>query len=185
LLFRLPNLISLLRLVSAPYVAWLLYTRHYRTALFALLLAGLTDWLDGWSARKLNMVNPLGIILDPLADKVLLVVVFVTMGLLDLIPFWLFVLVVVRDLVIVSGAMLLRVLRNRQEFVPSIMGKISTFFQLLLSLLALVHAGFPYRIIDGMKVTGVILTAMFTIWSGVEYVQLGIRMARMPALEKN
>lgn len=172
-------------MVAAPFVARLLYLGQFRTALLVLLVAGLTDWLDGWSARKFGMTNPLGIILDPLADKILLVVVFVAMGLLELIPLWLFVLVVVRDLVIVTGSLLLRLLRNRREFVPSAMGKISTFFQLLMSLLALVCAAFPYRIIEGMKVTCVILTATFTLWSGLDYVRQGIEMARLPALEKN
>jgi cardiolipin synthase len=183
-LLRLPNLISLARLLSAPLVAWLLYTGRYRTALFVLLVAGLTDWLDGYAARKLGMVNHLGIVLDPLADKVLLVVVFVSMGLLGLIPLWLFVLVVVRDLVIVTGALLLRLLRNRREFVPSLLGKMSTFFQLLLALLALVQAAFPYWVIEAMVITGVFLAAIYTLLSGGDYVRQGIAMARLPALEK-
>ena len=183
-LLRLPNLISLARLLSAPLVAWLLYAGWFRTALFALLVAGLTDWLDGYAARKLGMVNHLGIVLDPLADKVLLVVVFVTMGLLGLIPLWLFILVVVRDLVIVTGALLLRILRNRREFVPSLLGKISTFFQLLLALLALVLAAFPHWILEAMEITGVILAAIFTILSGLDYVRQGIEMARLPPVQK-
>jgi cardiolipin synthase len=183
-LFRLPNLISLLRLLSAPLVGWLLYGGRFRTALFVLLIAGVTDWLDGYAARKLRMTNRIGIVLDPLADKVLLVVVFVCLGLLGLIPFWLFVMVVVRDLVIVTGALLLRLLRNRREFIPSLMGKISTFFQLVLAFLAVVHAAFPYRIIEAMQIMGVILTATFTMLSGLDYVRQGIQMARQPPLEK-
>jgi cardiolipin synthase len=184
-LLRLPNLISLTRLMAAPFIGWLLYAGRFREALFVLLAAGVTDWLDGYAARKLHQSNHLGIILDPLADKVLLVVVFVCLGLLSLIPMWLFVIVVVRDVVIVTGALLLRLLRNRREFVPSTMGKVSTFFQIVLALLAVVYAAFPYEVIQWLKVTGVILTAIFTLLSGIAYIRLGIQMARLPALEKN
>lgn len=184
-MLRLPNLISLVRLIGAPFIGWLLYSGRFRVALFVLLLAAVSDWLDGYAARRLGMSNRIGIILDPLADKVLVVVVFVSMGLLGLIPRWLFVLVVVRDLMIVTGALLVRLLRNRHEFLPSMLGKISTFFQMLLAVLALVHAAFPYRIIEAMKITGVILAAIFTLLSGLGYVRQGMQMARMPALEPN
>ena len=198
----LPNFISLLRLLSAPFVAWLLYAGSYRAALLVLLAAGLSDWLDGYTARKLHGNDPLGgsqaqerlgtsreqerlgVILDPLADKVLLVVVFVAMGLLGLLPFWLFALVVGRDLVIVTGSLLLRMLRNRREFVPSLLGKVSTFFQILIALLAVVHAAFPHPFVAWLKTTGVLLTAIFTLLSGLDYVGQGIQMARLPALEK-
>ena len=181
-MLRLPNLISLVRVFAAPLVGWLLYAGRYREALFVLLAAGLTDWLDGYAARKLHQINHLGIILDPLADKILLVVVFVCLGLLGLIPLWVFLIVVVRDLVIVTGALLLRLLRNRREFVPSMLGKVSTFFQIVLALLAVVYAAFPYEVIQWLKVTGVVLTAIFTLLSGISYVRLGIRLARLPAL---
>ena len=183
-MLRLPNLISLARLLAAPFVAWLLYAGRFHEALLVLLLAGVSDWLDGYSARKLGMTNRLGIVLDPLADKVLMVTVFVCMGLLHLIPWWLFVAVVVRDLVIVTGALLLRILRNRRQFLPSMMGKVSTFFQMVLALLAVVYAAFPYQFINWLKMTGVVLTAIFTLLSGLDYVRQGIRMAREPALEK-
>jgi cardiolipin synthase (CMP-forming) len=184
-LLRLPNLISLARLLAAPIVSWLLYAGRYREALFLLLLAGLSDWLDGYAARKLGISDRLGVVLDPLADKVLMVGVFVSLGFLHLIPWWLFLSVVVRDLVIVAGAWLLRVLRNRREFVPSALGKVSTFFQILLALLAVVYAAYPYKVIEIWNVTGVVLTAIFTLLSGLDYVRQGIHMARLPALEKN
>jgi cardiolipin synthase len=184
-LLRLPNLISLLRLVAAPFVAWLLYAGRFREALVLLGLAGLTDWLDGYAARKLGISDRLGVILDPMADKILLVVVFVSLGFLGLIPWWLFVMVVARDLVIVTGVLLLRILRNRRKFLPSTIGKVSTFFQIILALLALLYAAFSYQWIDWLKFTGVILTAIFALLSGLDYVRQGIEMARQPALEKS
>lgn len=184
-LLRLPNLISLLRVVAAPFVAWLLYAGRFREALVLLLAAGLTDWLDGYAARKLGISDRLGIVLDPMADKILMVVVFVSLGLLGLIPWWLFVMVVVRDLVIVAGVLLLRILRNRRQFLPTMMGKVSTFFQIVLALLAVVYAAYSYQWLDWLKFTGVILTAIFTLLSGLDYVRQGIEMARLPALEKS
>ncbi len=182
-MLRLPNLISLARLLAGPVVAWLLYVGRYREALFLLLLAGASDWLDGYAARKLGVSDHLGVVLDPLADKVLMVAVFVSLGLLQLIPWWLFVSVIVRDLVIVVGALLLRRLRNRREFLPSVLGKVSTFYQILLALLAVVYAAYPYEAVEIWKVTGVILTAIFTLLSGLDYVRQGIQMTREPALE--
>ncbi len=183
-MLRLPNLISLARLMAAPFIAWLLFAGSFRAALFVLLVAGATDWLDGYSARKMGIASRIGVVLDPLADKVLLVVVFVSLFWLGLIPFWLFVVLVGRDLVIVTGALIMRLLRNRREFVPSLLGKISTFFQILLALLAVVHAAFPYWIIEAMKITGEILAAIFTLLSGLDYVRQGIQMARLPPLQK-
>ncbi len=176
-MLRLPNLISLVRLLAAPFVAWLLYAGRFREALFLLLAAGLTDWLDGYAARKLGISDRLGIILDPMADKILMVVVFVSLGLLGLIPWWLFVMVVTRDLVIVTGALLLRILRNRRKFLPSMMGKVSTFFQIVLALLAVVYAAYTYQLIAWLKLLGVVLTAIFTLLSGLDYVRQGIDMA--------
>jgi cardiolipin synthase (CMP-forming) len=184
-LLRLPNLISLARLLAAPVIAWLLYVGRFSEALFLLLAAGLSDWLDGYAARKLGISDRLGVVLDPLADKVLMIVVFVSLGLLELIPWWLFISIVVRDLVIVTGAMLLRRLRGRQEFLPSLMGKVSTFFQIVLALLAVVYAAFPFEVVEIWKITGVVLTAIFTLLSGLDYVRQGIQMARQPSLEKN
>jgi cardiolipin synthase (CMP-forming) len=181
-LLWLPNFISLLRLAAAPLVAWLLYSGRFGAALLVLLAAGLTDWLDGYAARKLGAKDRLGIILDPLADKVLIVVVFVAMGLLNLVPFWLFVLAATRDIVIVSGAYLLRLLRNRREFLPSLLGKVSTFFQIILALLALLNAAFPDPVLAWLKMIGVFTTALFTGLSGLDYVRQGIEMARLPPL---
>ncbi len=189
----LPNFISLLRLLAAPLVVWLLSTGSYRWALFLLFAAGISDWVDGYTARKLHVNDRfgrtlkherLGVVLDPLADKVLLVVVFVAMGWLRLMPFWLFVLVVGRDLVIVTGALLLRLLRNRREFRPSTLGKVSTFFQIVVAVLCVVEAAFPHPLALWLKTTGVLLTAIFTLLSGLDYVRQGIEMARLPALEK-
>jgi cardiolipin synthase (CMP-forming) len=180
LLRHLPNFVTLLRLLAAPLAAWLLSGARYPEALVVVILAGLTDWLDGFTARKLNASGKTGIILDPLADKVLLVVLFVELVVVHLIPMWMLLLAVIRDLVIVVGAALLRWFRNIRRFTPSYLGKVSTFFQIMLVLMTLVEAAFPSDIFYVLRAAALALCAIFTVLSGLDYVRRGIEMARAP-----
>jgi cardiolipin synthase len=164
--------------LCAPFIAWLLYSSHFRAALILLFLAALSDWFDGFTARRLNSAGQLGVILDPLADKVLLVTLFVALGVLRLIPLWMLSLAVGRDLVIVIGALLVRLLRGTRKFLPSTLGKVSTFFQIVLVLLALLYAAFPLQILLWLKYTALCLSAFFTALSGFDYVRRGILIAR-------
>lgn len=181
---QIPNLITLVRLLAAPVAAWLLAQARYREALALVILAGLTDWFDGWAARKLNASGKTGIIFDPLADKILLVVLFIELAVIHLIPLWMFLLAIVRDLVIVVGALLIRIFRNVQKFLPSIWGKISTFFQIMLVLMVLLDAAFPHPLLSALRLTALALAALFTVGSGIDYIRRGIEMARQPALPR-
>ena len=143
-----------------------------------MILAGLSDWFDGWAARRLGATGRLGVILDPLADKAMLVTLFVTLAYVRTIPLWLLVLVMGRDLVIVIGALLLRIFRDTQKFVPSLIGKVSTFFQIVFVLLVLLNLAFPLPILFWLEMLALFLTALFTAWSGIGYVLLGIRLTR-------
>jgi cardiolipin synthase (CMP-forming) len=173
-----PHLITLFRLVSAPVAAWLLVKSQFQAALLLVLLAGVSDWLDGFAARKLKVSGHLGVVFDPLADKVMLVILFVTLGLLEIIPLWMLWLAVLRDVVIVVGALLVRTFRGIRKFVPSRVGKVSTFFQIMLVLLALIYSAYPDLILLWLKNLALALTAVFTTLSGIDYVYLGIQMAR-------
>ncbi len=174
---QLPDFITFVRLAASPFLAWLLLESRFREALALVLLAGLTDWLDGFAARRLGVSGRLGVVLDPLADKVLLVTLFVVLGAVRLIPVWLVFLAIGRDVVIVVGALLLRMFRDIRRFAPSMLGKVSTFFQIVLVLLVLLHAAFPYEFIFWLEITALILTTLFTILSGLDYIWLGIRLA--------
>jgi len=145
------------------------------------VVAGLSDWLDGFSARKLNASGKTGVILDPMADKILLVVLFVQLALSNLIPVWMLALAVTRDVVIVLGALLIRMVRNVRRFFPSIWGKVSTFFQIVLILMVLLEAAFPREILYALQQTALFLSAFFTALSGVDYVRRGIEMLSRPA----
>ncbi len=179
---QIPNLITSLRLICSPILVWLLIESKFKAALALVLFAGLTDWFDGFAARHVGVSGRLGTILDPLADKTMLVALFLTMGVLGLIPAWLFALVIVRDLVIVTGSALLRIFRNIRKFVPSLLGKVSTFFQIVFVLLVLLDAAFPDELLLVLKTIALVCAAVFTFVSGFGYVRLGIRLARQPAV---
>ena len=116
----LPNFLSAARLLAAPYVCFLLWRQQYRTALTALLLAALTDGLDGYLARSLNAQSRLGEVLDPIADKVLMGGAFLTLAFSGAIEPWLAVLVVGRDVLILLVAAGSFGPRQRHAPIPSI-----------------------------------------------------------------
>jgi cardiolipin synthase len=175
---QLPHLLTLIRLAAAPLVAWLLLHFRFREALAAVLIAGLTDWFDGFAARRLHVSGRIGVILDPLADKTLLVTLFLTIGYIRLVPEWLIYLVIGRDVMIVAGALALRFLRGIHKFLPSTLGKVSTFFQILLVLLVVVHASFRYEILLWLQNIALLLCALFTAASGLDYIRRGLQMSQ-------
>lgn len=118
-----------------------------------------------------------GAYLDPAADKLLLVITFVSLGVIGLIPAWLIWLVVVRDLVIVIGVALLWFLRGRSEFTPLLSGKLSTAFQIFTVLAVLVGTTFPFKGAGILRDGGIAGTLLFTVISGINYVRRGIKMA--------
>ena len=177
MLRHLPNFITSLRILASPILAWLLVAGRFREALGVVFLAGISDGLDGYAARKLGARGQTGTILDPLADKAMLVTLFVVLGIIGRIPIWLLLLVIIRDLVIVTGAILLRVLRGFRKFLPTKMGKVSTFFQIILVGFVLLQAACPNRIVFFLEQVALGLTALFTAWSGLDYVRKGCQMA--------
>ena len=153
--------------------------RHeFRGSLAVIAFAGITDWLDGFAARHLRVRGKMGVVFDPLADKLMLLTLFVTLTALGKIPLYLLILVVARDLVIVIGAALLRLLRNVREFLPTMLGKVSTFFQIAYVITVVLNAGYPNRVFSCLQEIGLISTVFFTFGSGAGYVQKGVRLAR-------
>ncbi len=127
---NLPNSLTILRIILIPFfIGFLLYER-YDYALVTLLLAGLTDGLDGTIARVANQRTRLGAYLDPLADKLLLTSAFVTLSALHLVPLWITIVVVSRDIILIAGALLVRLTELRVDLSPALLGKGTTLFQL-------------------------------------------------------
>ena len=169
-------------MLASPLLVWLIVQAHYGDAFAVIVFAGLTDWFDGYTARLFDASGRLGVILDPLADKFMLVVLFCALTYVGLIPLWFFALVVVRDLVIVTGAILVRRLRNVRKFPPVTVGKVSTFFQIVYALLALLFGALPHPLVLWLERTALVLSTIFTIWSGYAYIRIGIRYAHRPPM---
>lgn len=177
---QLPHVLTLARLAASPLIAWLILHARFREALGVTVFAGLTDWFDGFAARRIGVTGALGTVLDPLADKILLITLFVVLTAAGLVSTLVLSLVLGRDLVIVGGALLIRLFRSVRRFLPSTLGKVSTFFQIMFVLMVLLYAGFPYRVFFWLETTAIILMVVFTIWSGIDYVRRGIELARLP-----
>lgn len=168
---NLPNSLTILRILLVPlFVGFLLYDR-YDYSLGVLLLAGLTDGLDGTIARVANQRTRLGAFLDPLADKLLLTSGFVTLSILHLVPLWTAILVVSRDLILMTGALLVQLTESRVDISPTLLGKGTTLFQLSYILLVVVLASrqMDLRIIQPLLYLVVALTLM----SGFHYLYRG------------
>ena len=165
--FNVPNSLTILRIVLIPvFVGFLLYER-YEYALGVLLLAGLTDGLDGTIARVANKRTRLGAYLDPLADKLLLTSGFVTLSVLHLVPLWITIVVVSRDIILITGTLVARLTELRVDISPTLLGKGTTLFQLAYLILALV---FTYRQVDLQLLQPLLYTMVgLTLLSGFHY----------------
>ena len=164
-----PNLITGFRFLLVPPVVMLLVNERFDMALILFGVAGLSDGLDGYLAKRNNWTSRLGELMDPLADKLLLVSCFVTLGWMGWIPLWLVALVVLRDLVIVGGAIVFHMRVERLEAAPSIISKLNTFAQILLVLAVIFSQGMhvlPVLWLD-ILIYSVLAT---TLWSGFDYV---------------
>ncbi len=166
---NIPNSITLARIVSVPLIVWLILREEMLLAFVFFMLGGISDALDGLIAKQFDLVTKLGEYLDPLADKILLVSIYVTLGIKGDIPSWLVILVVSRDVFIVGGILLSYMMETRVIIKPVWISKINTFCQILLAALVLGAAGFEIDVgmILTMSFYGVALT---TVLSGYYYI---------------
>lgn len=174
-MLNLPNALTLLRIVAIPVFLILLSDERYMAALVVMTGAVITDAADGAIARLTNQKTTLGAHLDPLADKLLLLSAFITLALLKKVPPWLTVLVISRDVVIVTGFFLLFIVTQRTiEIRPSAFGKGATFFQCL-SVLAVLGQLAGLHVMGRVPLTLVfVITAAITAVAGLQYMYRGI-----------
>jgi cardiolipin synthase len=164
-----PNQITFLRLGFLPFFLITISYGRYDWALALLIAAGLTDAFDGWLARHLNQRTTLGTFLDPIADKLLLSSSYFFLAVKGKIAWWLAILVLSRDVLILVASAVILVVIGYQTFPPSIYGKANTLFQILLVFLVLLAAVFPGPALNLTRGVCVYLVAAFTILSGVHY----------------
>jgi cardiolipin synthase len=176
---NLPNIISVFRILLVPPVVWYLLQGRYDLALGLFLLAGFSDGLDGYLARHYQWTSRLGAILDPLADKLLMVASYLTLGWLQDLPGWLVTVVILRDVIIVGGSLMYRWLVGRVEFKPLWISKLNTVCQILLvTLTLLILAG--VKLLHPLQAGLIYLVLITTISSGVAYVYVWSRRAMNP-----
>ncbi|AYF90489.1 CDP-diacylglycerol--glycerol-3-phosphate 3-phosphatidyltransferase [Pseudomonas sp. DY-1] len=166
---QLPNLLTLLRLALVLPIAGLLLSDRYAQALVLFAVAGCSDALDGFLARRYGWTSRFGSLFDPVADKLLLVTSFVCLAMTQLLPFWLTLVVVLRDLLILLGAGLFRVLAGPAEFLPSRLGKLSTLLQMLLVLCLLLELSLAPALAS-LRWPLSWLVLVVTLCSGAQYI---------------
>lgn len=171
---NIPNLISLLRLAAVPVVVWLILSDRIFEAFIVFLIAGISDGLDGFLARAFKAKTKLGGYLDPIADKALLVAVYVSLAVVQMIPLWLVLVVVFRDLVIIGGILLSFILRIHLEMSPLWISKVNTVLQIAFA--AFVLSGLNESPSLGyLAVIFPYLVGTTTVLSGVQYVTMGLK----------
>ena len=177
-----PNLITLGRILLVPVVVWAITAGEYRVAFVLFLAAGISDAVDGFLAKRFGMSTELGAYLDPLADKAMLVSIYVALGITDAIPRWLVILVVSRDIMIVSAVILSWVVDKPVPLKPLRVSKLNTVAQIGLAAVVLAALGFEVDAeMTVMALTGVV--TILTLLSVAFYVAEWVR--HMNAAEKD
>jgi len=166
-----PNLITILRVLLVPI--FIIYMINDRTlgSLIIFVIAGASDALDGFIARVFHKKSDLGAYLDPLADKILLIAAYITLAILKMIPAWLAVLIISRDVIILLGVLILYLNRYPVKIHPSLLSKSTTCLQIATILMILSNS---YLNLEPIKMYAFWLTAGFTIASGLQYIRIGL-----------
>lgn len=165
---QIPNLITGLRLLLTPLLVLLLVNESFLAALLLFAVMGVSDALDGFLAKHYGWHSWLGTFLDPAADKAMQISSFITLGWLQLLPAWLVMLVILRDVIIVAGAAAYRLLIGALEINPSRISKINTFMQIILVLAVIL-----FQFIEPppwMLPLLIVLTTITTVVSGLDYI---------------
>ena len=171
---NLPNILTVMRILLTPLLVIFLQRRMMTPALLVFTIAGISDGLDGFLARTFNQRTTLGAYLDPLADKLLLMSAFVSLSVLGILPSWLAVVVISRDILIVLGIAVCTLWHIHVVISPSKISKLTTFLQLATVFFLLLDLHFPH--FDAVKAVLVWATAVVTTASGVHYLYLGLNL---------
>ena len=164
-----PNQLTFLRLGFLPFFIISIHYRRYDIALAVLIIAALTDGLDGLLARTLNQKTALGAYLDPIADKLLLSSSFVVLALNRKISWWLAILVLSRDVLLLTSAAVILVVAGYRLFQPSIYGKLTTALQIMLVFAVVLLAVADWPWLQFVRMILGYLVAAFTVFSGFHY----------------
>jgi cardiolipin synthase len=168
------NRLTILRILITPGIVILLLYRHTAAALALFLVAAITDGLDGLVARSWQEKTALGMVLDPLADKLLLTSTVVTLTILKELPRWFAIILVSRDVILIGGSMILYMFLGKLTTPPTWTGKFTTGFQLITVLLAMLDNLLPA--VKPAVLPLALATMTLTVASGLDYVFRGARL---------
>jgi cardiolipin synthase len=169
-----PNLITLGRILLVPIVVWAIASGAMWIAFILFVAAGVSDAVDGYLAKRFHMTTELGAYLDPLADKALIVSIYLTLGINGIIPIWLVILVVSRDIMIVGAVMLSWLVGSPLKVKPLLVSKLNTVAQILFACVVLGSLGFNVAA-DTLKLVLMGLVAALTLLSVAAYVAEWVR----------
>jgi cardiolipin synthase (CMP-forming) len=173
-MLTIPNFLTLLRIIAIPVFLILVSDHNFAAALVLFMAAGITDTVDGVIARLTDSKSELGATMDPLADKLLLVSSFVILTWLGVIPSWLLILVLTRDVVILSGYLVIYFVSTPMEVDPTVAGKLNTFFEMFTIGFALLTLARPEIPMANVNLVTWYLTGVTITISGVHYVYSGL-----------
>jgi len=173
-MLTLANRLTILRILMTPVITVLLLYRQIGAALALFLLAAITDGLDGLVARWQKQKTTLGMVLDPVADKLLLTSTVITLTILKELPRWFTIIVVSRDVLLIGGSVILYMFIGKIGTLPSWLGKFTTGFQLVTVLCAMLDNFFPD--LKGAILPLAVVTLTLTIASGLDYIYRGARL---------
>lgn len=163
-----PNYITIFRFILVPFIVMALLSGSVGAALVGFVIAGVSDGVDGYIARRYDQRSELGAYLDPMADKLLLVTLFVVLGFLNELPVWLVVIVVSRDILIISAVLLSTVMANPVEMRPLFVSKANTALQIVLVAFTLADMTFQFSFGAGRTIL-VWMVALLTAASSTAY----------------
>ncbi len=172
---NLPNAITIIRILLIPLFLYKIIQGEMIFATAVYLIAAISDGLDGFIARFWNLQTKLGTFLDPMADKLLVTASFLTLAVLEIIPLWLALAVISRDFIIVSGSLLVYLMKGELTIRPQPIGKITTFFQFSYILLVLLQSATDIPNLTNLYGPMVLVTGGLTITSGAVYILDGLR----------
>jgi cardiolipin synthase (CMP-forming) len=169
-----PNLVTLARILLVPVVVWTIASGRMDVAFLLFAVAAVSDGIDGFLAKRFGMMTELGAYLDPLADKVLIVSIYVTLGITAVIPLWIVILVVSRDIMIVGAIILSWLVGRPVKIKPHIVSKINTGAQIVFACLVLASHGFKFNA-EPVLTLVMALVAVLTLLSVGLYLQEWVR----------
>jgi cardiolipin synthase len=163
-----PNIVTLGRILLVPVVVWAITAGEMRIAFILFLAAGITDAIDGFLAKRFGMSTELGAYLDPIADKAMLVSIYIALGIAQAIPRWLVILVVSRDIMIVGAVILAWLVENPLPLKPLLVSKLNTVAQIALACVVMAALGYEFNA-DLAEIALIALVAVLTLLSVIFY----------------